>query len=127
MPFLATLSTHYAVNFEVEDQYNFCKNGFDFVYHEAIPELSEPNSPLLKQLLEDIENTEIAARVQGMLHHGKQSAGNLFKRPEASFRTLGELVKKNSLSIEKSLKTPIASSSNPSLKNSSSQALGMYV
>jgi uncharacterized protein (TIGR02466 family) len=82
------------VNFGVEDQYNFCKNGFDFVYHQAIPELSEPNSPLLKQLLEDIENTEIAARVQGMLHHGKQSAGNLFKRPEASFRALGELVKK---------------------------------
>ena len=94
MPFLATLSTHYAVNFGVEDQYNFCKNGFDFVYHEAIPELSAPDSPLLQQLLEDIENTEIAARVQGMLHHGKQSAGNLFKRPEASFRTLGELVKK---------------------------------
>jgi uncharacterized protein (TIGR02466 family) len=93
-PFLATLSTHYAVNFGVEDPYNFCKNGFDFVYNEAIPELSDPDSPLLKQLLHDIETTEIAARAQGMLHHGKQSAGNLFKRPEASFRTLGELVKK---------------------------------
>ena len=93
-PFLATLSTHYAVNFGVEDPYNFCKNGFDFVYNAAIPELSEPDSPLLKALLSDINNAEIAERVQGMLHNGKQSAGNLFKRPEASFRTLGELVKK---------------------------------
>ncbi|NCA26877.1 MAG: tetratricopeptide repeat protein, partial [Methylophilaceae bacterium] len=93
-PFLGTLSTHYATNFGVENPYNFCKNGFDFVYNEPIPELSEPNSPLLKQLLHDIETTEIAARAQGMLHNGKQSAGNLFKRPEASFRTLGELVKK---------------------------------
>ena len=93
-PFLATLSTHYAVNFGVEDPYNFCKNGFDFVYNAAIPELSEPDSPLLKSLLNDINNAEIAERVQGMLHNGKQSAGNLFKRPEASFRTLGELVKK---------------------------------
>ena len=93
-PFLGTLSTHYAVNFGVENPYNFCKNGFDFVYNEAIPELSGPDSDLLKQLLHDIETTEIAARAQGMLHNGKQSAGNLFKRPEASFRTLGELVRK---------------------------------
>ena len=93
-PFLATLSTHYTVNFGVENPYNFCKNGFDFVYNAAIPDLSEADSPLLKALLNDIHNAEIAERVQGMLHNGKQSAGNLFKRPEASFRTLGELVKK---------------------------------
>ena len=93
-PFLATLSTHYAVNFGVEDTYNFCKNGFDFVHQTAIPELVEPNSTLLNQLLDDIKNTEIATRAQGMLFNGKQSAGNLFKRPEASFRTLGELVKR---------------------------------
>lgn len=93
-PFLATLSTHYTVNFGVENPYNFCKNGFDFVYNAAIPELSQADSPLLKALLNDIHNAEIAERVQGMLYNGKQSAGNLFKRPEASFRTLGELVKK---------------------------------
>lgn len=93
-PFLATLSTHYSINFGVDDPYNFCKNGLDFVYKAAIPELSEPNSPLLNALLNDINNAEIAERVQGMLHNGKQSAGNLFKRPEDSFRTLGELVKK---------------------------------
>ncbi len=99
-PFLATLSTHYAINFNAEDPYNFCKNGFDFVYNRAIPELSEPNSSLLKQLLEDINNTEIAERVQGMLHNGKQSAGNLFKRPESSFRTLGEIVKREFLNYK---------------------------
>ncbi len=93
-PFLATLSTHYAINFGVDDPYNFCKNGLDFVYKAAIPELSSPNSPLLQALLNDINNAEIAERVQGMLHNGKQSAGNLFKRPEHSFRTLAELVKK---------------------------------
>jgi uncharacterized protein (TIGR02466 family) len=96
-PFMATLSTHYAVNFGLPDPYNFCKNGLDFVYHASIPELKSPDSPLLKALLDDINNTEIAERVQGMLHNGKQSAGNLFKRPEASFRTLGELVKQQFL------------------------------
>lgn len=92
-PFLATLSSHYAKNFGVEDNYNFCKNGFDFVYQNSIKELAEPNSQLLKDLLHDIESTEIEVRAQGMIINGKQSAGNLFKRPEASFRRLGELVK----------------------------------
>ena len=92
-PFLQTLSTHHAVNFGVEDHYNFCKNGFDFVYQKSIPELAEPNSQFLKDLLNDIENTAIEVRAQGMIINGKQSAGNLFKRPEASFRKLGDIVK----------------------------------
>ncbi len=92
-PFLQTLSTHYAVNFSVKDEYNFCKNGFDFVYQKSIPALAAPDSPLLKSLLSDIENTAIEVRAQGMIVNGKQSAGNLFKRPEDSFRALAELVK----------------------------------
>ena len=35
-----------------------------------------------------------------MLTNGKQSAGNLFKRPEASFRTLAELIKQAFLNYE---------------------------
>lgn len=92
-PFLATLSSHYARNFGVDDNYNFCKNGFDFVYQNSIQELAEPNSQFLKDLLNDIDNTAIEVRAQGMIINGKQSAGNLFKRPEATFRKLGELVK----------------------------------
>jgi uncharacterized protein (TIGR02466 family) len=104
-PFIATLSTHYAINFGVDDPYNFCKNGLDFVYHKPIAELANPNSPLLKQLLHDIENTDIAERIQGMLHNGKQSAGNLFKRPESSFRTLAELIKKEFVNYKNAFST----------------------
>jgi uncharacterized protein (TIGR02466 family) len=93
LPFVATLSTHYSINFKEPDPYNFCKNAFDFVYQQPIAELAIPNSALLKQLLHDINSADIAERVQGMLTNGKQSAGNLFKRPEASFRALAELIK----------------------------------
>ncbi|ADI30828.1 tetratricopeptide repeat protein [Methylotenera versatilis] len=99
-PFLQTLSTHHAVNFGTEDQYNFCKNGFDFVYQKSIAELAEPDSQLLKDLLNDINNTAIEVRAQGMIINGKQSAGNLFKRPEASFRKLGEIVKQEFLNYK---------------------------
>ncbi|MEI8362354.1 MAG: tetratricopeptide repeat protein [Betaproteobacteria bacterium] len=99
-PFLATLSTHYATNFGVEDSYNFCKNGFDYVYQNSLQELAEPNSQFLKDLLNDINNTAIEVRAQGMIINGKQSAGNLFKRPEASFRKLGELVKQEFLNYK---------------------------
>jgi uncharacterized protein (TIGR02466 family) len=98
--FLQTLSTHHAVNFGTEDQYNFCKNGFDFVYQKSIAELAEPDSQLLKDLLNDINNTAIEVRAQGMIINGKQSAGNLFKRPEASFRRLGEIVKQEFLNYK---------------------------
>jgi uncharacterized protein (TIGR02466 family) len=99
-PFISTLATHYTINFGVENSYNFCKNALDFVYQQAIAELAEPNSALLKQLLHDINNANIAERVQGMLTNGKQSAGNLFKRPEASFRALAELIKQAFLNYQ---------------------------
>lgn len=99
-PLLATLSSHYATNFGVDDPYNFCKNGFDFVYQKSIEELARPNSAFLKDLLNDIENTAIEVRAQGMIINGKQSAGNLFKRPEASFRKLGEIVRQEFLNYK---------------------------
>src|SRR5690606_20144047 len=79
-------------NFGVEDEYNFCKNPLDLVYHGNIPALSEQDSPLLAELLNDINSAEISQRKQSRLHHGIQSSGNLFKRPEASFRKLASLV-----------------------------------
>lgn len=92
-PFISTLATHYAINFDVENTYNFCKNAFDFVYQKSIPALAASNSALLAELLHDINNTDIAERKQGRLHYGTQSAGNLFKRPEASFQALAALIK----------------------------------
>jgi len=102
-PFLATLSTHYGINFDENDPYNFCKNGLDFVYHNAIPALAK-NSALLAELLNDINTAEIAERKQGRLTNGQQSAGNLFKRPEASFRGLAELIKKEFLAYQQNFK-----------------------
>lgn len=92
-PFLATLAGHYAENFGTTNDYNFCKTPLDFVFQLEIPEL-QGDSPLLKQLLNDIEQADIEEKSQGRLHHGVQSAGNLFKRPEASFQQVGELVAK---------------------------------
>ncbi len=92
-PFTSTLATHYAINFGIENTYNFCKNAFDFVYQKSLPALAMPNSTLLADLLHDINNNEIAERKQGRLHYGTQSAGNLFKRPEASFQALANLIK----------------------------------
>lgn len=92
-PFLATLSTHYSLNFKEADPYNFCKDGLCYVYHRAIPELAA-GSALLNDLLHDIDHADIAERKQARLTNGKQSAGNLFKRPEASFRQLAELIRR---------------------------------
>lgn len=92
-PFIATLSTHYSINHGETDPYQFCPNGLDFIYHRSIPELA-PGSALLAELLNNIAQADIAERKQARLTNGKQSAGNLFKRPEAAFRALGELVRR---------------------------------
>ena len=92
LPFLATLSSHYAINFKTKDKYNFCNSPLDFAVHMSIKELAEPNSSLLKELLKDIEKEEISKRTQSRLHHGTQSSGNLFKRSEGSFKTLSKLI-----------------------------------
>ncbi|MCB5184100.1 tetratricopeptide repeat protein [Methylobacillus gramineus] len=92
-PFLATLSAHYATNFNVADPYRFCKTPMEFVFHRSIAPLAEHNSALLTALLHDINLTEIAERKQGRLYHGMQSAGNLFKRQEQSFKTLSALIR----------------------------------
>jgi len=91
-PFLATLTGHYAENFGVENDYNFCPEPLEFVFHSEIPELKS-DSGFLQQLLDDINNAHVELKMQGRLINGVQSSGNLFKRSEESFRKLGECVK----------------------------------
>lgn len=91
-PLLATLSAHHATNFGVADRCDFCPRPMDVVFHGCIDALSTDRSELRDRLLIDIASAEIAARKQGRLHHGIQSSGNLFKRPEASFRVLAGLI-----------------------------------
>ena len=97
-PFLATLSTHYSINFQMPDPYQFCANGLDFVYRQTITELTR--GTLLQELLHDIHTADIAERKQGRLTNGQQSAGNLFKRSERSFQTLAALIKQHFLAYK---------------------------
>lgn len=91
-PLLATLSAHHAFNFGVADGCDFCRQPLDFVFHGRIDALASIGNGLREQLLIDIDSAEIAARQQGRLYNGTQSSGNLFKRPEASFRALAGLI-----------------------------------
>jgi uncharacterized protein (TIGR02466 family) len=91
---LGTLSTHYATNFREENSYGFCREPMDFVMHTRIEELAAPDSPLLAELLHDIQHLAISERKQGRLYYGIQSAGNLLQRSEPSFQTLAALIRK---------------------------------
>ena len=93
-PFLATLSSHYAQNFEIKDPYNFCPFPLDFVCHEQIPELVSNDQKLIKEILNDINTANIGHRKQSRLTAGVQSSGNLFKRNEISFSKLSQALVK---------------------------------
>ena len=90
-PFLATLAGHYAENFEVENDYNFCPDPMSFVFHTEIKEL-KGDSDLRDALLKEIRSADVSEKMQGRLVNGVQSAGNLLKRPEPVFRELALLV-----------------------------------
>ncbi len=89
---LGALSTHYAINFQQDNAYRFCRNPMDYVQVTHINELTEPDNPLLDQLLADVKNLQIAERKQGRLYYGIQSAGNLLLRTETSFQQLAQLL-----------------------------------
>ena len=90
---LGTLATHYATNFQLPNHYNFCPDPMNYVLHTRIERLAEPDSPLLRELLHDIQHLAIAERKQGRLYYGMQSAGNLFMRSEASIQELAQLIR----------------------------------
>jgi tetratricopeptide (TPR) repeat protein len=92
-PQVATLVAHHAINFQTVNDYRFCPQPFDFVYHESMPELAAAGSAFREELLRDIEKADIDEREQGRLHNGVQSSGNLFYRSETSFRILADLVR----------------------------------
>ena len=89
---LAILSAHYAQNFKTKDLYNFCPSPLNFVSHQQVPELMENNQNLIKELISDINTSEILKRVTKRANDSpvEQSAGNLFKRPEKSFHKLSD-------------------------------------
>ncbi len=90
---VGALASHYAANFQQQNHYRFCRDPMAFVLHTHIDELSAENSPLLQSLLYDITHLSIAERKQGRLYYGKQSAGNLLLRSEASFQQLAGLIR----------------------------------
>ncbi|WP_031435319.1 tetratricopeptide repeat protein [Methylomarinum vadi] len=90
---LGTLATHYATNFHQPITYRFCSSPMEYVRHTRIDELADPDSPLLQELLHDIQHLAIAERKQGRLYYGIQSAGNLLLRSEPSFQKLAKLIK----------------------------------
>jgi len=90
-PLLATLSAHHAASFGVPDEYRFCRDPLAYVHHGRLAELA-PGGALVAALLRDVEQADLAERKQGRLVRGVQSAGNLFRRPEDSFRALAAAI-----------------------------------
>jgi tetratricopeptide (TPR) repeat protein len=92
-PQIAALSAHYSRNLGTTDEYTFCPQALTHIRHDNLPELSGANSPLRQALLDTIEKVDMSERHQGRLHHGVQSAGNLFLSGEPPLLELANLIR----------------------------------
>lgn len=94
-PLVAALSCHYASNVQLEDPYRFFPNPMRGIYHSHIPALTDSNNRFREDLLKTLHLSEISERKQGRLHHGMQSAGNLFDRDEPALTQLADLIREH--------------------------------
>ena len=80
------------MNKNASNNYNFCPDPFSYIKKIPLESLKVKDSSLRRDLILDLSKTEIAERKQGRLVNGIQSAGNLLKRSENSFRMLAGLI-----------------------------------
>ena len=91
-PLLASIASHYYLNKNASNNYNFCPDPFSYIKKIPLESLKVKDSSLRRDLIFDLSKTEIAERKQGRLVNGIQSAGNLLKRSENSFKMLAGLI-----------------------------------
>lgn len=91
-PLIASIASHYYLNKQIKNIYKFCPDPFSYIKKIPLESLRGKEPSLRNDLIKDLSNTEIAERKQGRLINGIQSAGNLLKRNEQSFRMLAGLI-----------------------------------
>lgn len=75
-PLIQSISSHAELNFQKDEEYNFCKNPMKMILHEKVSELND-DKKFLNQIINDIRNPKIVTIPQDLLHNGKQSENRL--------------------------------------------------
>ena len=90
----ACISAHASISYSKEDDYPFCKNPLDFIFHKSLYEERNFNNKFKKSLISFVENKNLEFMSQSLLNKGKQSAGNLFLREDPIIKELKKLIEK---------------------------------
>jgi tetratricopeptide (TPR) repeat protein len=91
-PLIASIASHHFLNNETKNNYKFCPDPFSYIKRTPLESLVGKDASFRNDLIQDLNKTEIAERKQGRLINGIQSAGNLLKRDESTFRMLAGLI-----------------------------------
>ena len=90
----ACVSAHAAIRYSKKDNYPFCKNPMDYVFHKSLYSENDFDNKFKKSLLDLIENKNLEFMSQSLLRNGSQSAGNLFLNESMIIRKLKILIEK---------------------------------
>lgn len=91
-PIIQSISSHAELNFQENEEYNFCQNPMEMIVHDKVKDLID-DKKFLNQIIDDIQNPQIVKMHQDLLHNGTQSENNLldYKNIE-SFKKLRKII-----------------------------------
>ncbi len=91
-PLIASISNHYSIRYNKENQCSFCKLPFEYIKKENLFYEKNFNKEFINILLEDITNSKISKKSQSLLKGGFQSSGNLFNLELDSIQELKKII-----------------------------------
>ena len=92
-PLIACLSSHANVD-DIEDDYPFCPNPLNYIYHSNLIDEGFIDENFIETLNNSIDTLGVSLKEQPLLINGRQSAGNIFNINNPIIQKLNGIISK---------------------------------
>ena len=91
-PLIACLSSHATCVDDIEDDYPFCPNPLNYIYHSNLLDEGLIDENFIESLNNSIDTIEVSLKKQPLLINGRQSAGNVFNINNPIIQKLNNII-----------------------------------
>ncbi len=93
-PLIACLSSHASCVDDIEDDYPFCPNPLNYIYHSNLIDEGFIDENFIETLNNSIDTLGVSLKEQPLLINGRQSAGNIFNINNPIIQKLNGIISK---------------------------------